>query len=51
MQERAERDGVTGREYRQIRAAQQEAASHIYTESHDAEVNYWRAWQWKRGYR
>ena len=52
MQERAQRDGyVSGRAYHHIRLAQQEAASHIYAESHDAEINYWRAWQWKHGYR
>ena len=47
LQARAQDDGVTAREYRQIRQAQIEAGNHIYTESHDAEVNYWRAWQWK----
>ena len=47
LQARAQNDGVTAREYYQIRQAQTEAAQHIWTESHDADINYWRAWQWK----
>lgn len=48
----AQRDGyVSGRAYRQIREAQNDASAHIYQESHDGEVNYWRAWKWRHGYR
>ena len=47
LQARAQYDGVTAREYHRIREAQTEAANHILTESHDAEINYWRAWKWK----
>ena len=47
LQSRARYDGVTAHEYHQIRQAQTEAANHIWAESHDAEINYWRAWKWK----
>lgn len=42
---------VTGREHRLIRDAQQEAGAHIYQDSHNGRVNYWRAWKWNHGYR
>lgn len=51
MTENAERDGnVTAREYRQIREAQRDASGHIYNESHDSQVSWWRRWKWSHGY-
>jgi len=39
----AKRDGVvTSREYRAIRDAQQEASRHIYQETHDGQVSWFR---------
>ena len=52
MQENLQRGGyVTGRDHHVLRVAQQEAAQHIYQESHDGEVNYLRVWRSKHGYR
>lgn len=49
LERQAKADGnVTGREYRAIREAQRDAAGHIYTESNDRQVNWWR--RWKSGY-
>ncbi len=51
LEQEALADGVTGREYREIRAAQQAAGAHIYQESHNGRVNYWRAWKWNNANR
>lgn len=52
MQAQAQREGYVSRHaYHLIREAQTAAASHIYTESHDGEKNYWRVWQSRHGYR
>ena len=51
LEQEARADGVTGRQYREIRSAQQAADAHIYQESHNGRVNYWRAWKWNNGYR
>ena len=49
LQQNAQYSGnLNGRDYQQIREAQTEAGRHIWTESHDAEVNYWRAWKWRQ---
>jgi hypothetical protein len=45
MEWRAKSDGhVSHREFRVIRAAQHEAAKHIYAQMHDGQVNVWRKW-------
>jgi hypothetical protein len=45
MERRAQRNGVTGREYREIRSAQAAAGAHIAHESADRQVNVWRRWK------
>ena len=52
LEQNAQADGyLTHREYRDIRSAQEQAGAHIYQESHNGRVNYWRAWKWNHGYR
>ena len=52
IEQYAKRDGyLSPREHRQIREAQREAGSHIYEESHNGRVNYWRLWKWNHGFR
>lgn len=51
MERRAKADGyVSPHERRDIREAQRQAETHIYTESHDRQVNYWRRWKSQHGY-
>lgn len=45
MERAAKADGfVSRREFFAIRAAQHEAARHIYAQMHDGQVNPWRKW-------
>jgi uncharacterized membrane protein YebE (DUF533 family) len=45
MENRALADGhISKREYRTIREAQQNAARHIYQETHDGQVSWYRKW-------
>lgn len=47
---RARADGhLSGREYRAIREAQQDAGHHIAEDSTNARVNWWRRWTWRHG--
>jgi hypothetical protein len=49
MERQAKADGyVSRRERREIREAQRDAANHIYIESHDRQVNWWRRWTYGR---
>ena len=51
MERRALADGhLSRREARAIQEAQRDASNHIYTESHDREVNIWRRWKSRHGY-
>ncbi|MFM9939871.1 MAG: hypothetical protein ACKVP7_10290 [Hyphomicrobiaceae bacterium] len=51
LERRAKADGyVNRREFREIREAQREAQNHIYAESHDRQVNWWRRWKSQHGY-
>lgn len=51
MERRAKADGyLSRREFRDIRDAQRDAQNHIYTESHDRQVNIWRRWKSRHGY-
>lgn len=46
IERHAKADGrLTGREVRAIREAQAAAGQHIYEESHDRQVNWWRRWK------
>lgn len=52
LERNAKSDGVvTGREYRELREAQRDAAGHIYEDSHNGRVNYLRQWKWNHGWR
>ncbi len=52
LEQESRADGyVNNREYREIRNAQESAGAHIYQESHNGRVNYWRSWKWNHGYR
>ena len=51
LEQDAQRDGyINGREYRTIREAQRQASDHIYQESHNGRVNYWRLWKSRHGF-
>jgi hypothetical protein len=50
MERRAQVGGVTGREYRELRQAQKEAAANIAAEATDRQVNIWRRWRSQRGH-
>ena len=47
MERRAKADGeLTWRERDAIGSAQREAGRHIYGETHDRDVSWWRRWRW-----
>lgn len=51
MERRAKADGyVNRREFNEIRDAQRDAQNHIYVESHDRQVNWWRRWKSQHSY-
>jgi hypothetical protein len=51
METRALSDGhISKREYNQIRAAQQNASRHIYKETHDGQVSWYRKWLYNHRY-
>jgi uncharacterized membrane protein YebE (DUF533 family) len=51
METRAKADGhISKREYRNIREAQQNASRHIYQETHDGQVSWYRKWLYNHRY-
>lgn len=51
MESRALADGhISKREYRQISEAQRNASRHIYQETHDGQVSWYRKWLYQHRY-
>jgi len=49
LQRRAQVNGVNGREYRALRAAQRDAAANISEDATNGRVNIWRKWKTRHG--
>jgi CRISPR/Cas system-associated endoribonuclease Cas2 len=51
LENKALADGrISKREARDIKTAQHQAEKHIYTETHDGQVSFWRKWLYRNRY-